>query len=121
MNPAEKYILDQREPFKSILLQLQILIESAVPELELKYKWRIPYYYLNGNPFCFLNVSKGYVDIGFRALDYFDDLNAHLVTENRKVMKSLRYYLMEDIQPEILNEVLLRLKNLQHKGFYGKA
>lgn len=121
MNPAEKYILDQEEPFKSILLQLQILIESEVAELELKYKWRIPYYYLHGNPFCFLNVSKGYVDIGFRALNYFDDIDAYLVSEKRKVMKSLRYYSLEDIQQEILFQVLRRLNKLHHKGFYGNG
>jgi hypothetical protein len=121
MNPAEKYILDQKEPFKSILLQLQIVIESEVAELELKYKWRIPYYYLHGSPFCFLNVSKGYVDVGFRALDYFSDLDGFLISEKRKVMKSLRYTSVEEIQPEILAQVLQRLKKLHHKGFYGNG
>lgn len=121
MNPAEKYILSQKEPFRSILLQLQILIESEVAELDLKYKWRIPYYYLDGSPFCFLNVSKGYVDIGFRALDYFNDLDAYLVSEKRKVMKSLRYYSLEDIEQDVLFRVLRRLKELHHKGFYGNG
>jgi hypothetical protein len=121
MNPAEKYILDQKEPFKSMLLQLQILIESRIPELDLKYKWSIPYYYLKGNPFCFLNVSKGYLDIGFRALHYFDDLEPYLVSEKRKVMKSLRYYSLDDIQEEILFQVLDRLQKLHHKGFYGNG
>jgi hypothetical protein len=121
LNPAEEYILAQKEPFKSILLQLQILIESEVAGLELKYKWRIPYYYLEGNPFCFLNVSKGYVDVGFRALNYFDDLDAFLISEKRKVMKSLRYFSIEEIQPEVLSQILQRLKKLHHKGFYGRG
>ena len=115
MNPAEKYILEQHQPFKSILLQLQILIESQVPNLELKYKWRIPYYYLEGNPFCFLNVSKGYVDIGIRAESYFDDLNEYLVSENRKLFKSLRYRKVEEIDPEILVKVISRLQEIHQK------
>lgn len=118
MNPAEAYILAQKEPFKSILLQLQILIESEVVGLELKYKWRIPYYYLEGNPFCFLNVSKGYVDVGFRALNYFDDLDAFLISEKRKVMKSLRYYSIDDINHEILIKILSRLKKVHREKFY---
>ena len=42
MKPAEEYILNQPEPFKSMLLHLQILIEGAFPTVELRYKWRIP-------------------------------------------------------------------------------
>jgi len=119
LNPAEKYILDQREPFKSILLQLQILIEATIPELELKYKWRIPYYYLDGNPFCFLNVSKGYVDIGMRVGPHLEEYDSFMVSEKRKVMKSLRYYSIEDIDQKILTEVLLSLrKDLEQ--FYSK-
>lgn len=112
MNPAEKYILDQKEPFRSILLQLQLLIESTVPELELKYKWRIPYYYYNGDPFCFLNVSKDYVDVGFRAGSSFSDFNMFLISENRKIFKSLRYRSVEELDPEILLKVIVRLHQI---------
>lgn len=119
MNPAEKYILDQVEPFKSILLQLQILIEATVPELELKYKWKVPYYYLDGNPFCFLNVSKGYVDVGMRVGSNLKDYYPYMVSENRKVMKSLRYRNLEDINQNVLIEILLLLKE-DLKEFYLK-
>ena len=119
MNPAEKYILDQVEPFKSILLQLQILIESTVPELELKYKWEVPYYYLDGSPFCFLNVSKGYVDVGMRVGSHLKDYYPFMVSENRKVMKSLRYYTLEDIDQNVLIEILLLLKK-DLREFYSK-
>jgi len=65
LNPAEEYILKQEEPYKSIMLQLQAIIEAVVPEAELLYKWRIPFYYCNGIPLCFLNQSKDYVDFAF--------------------------------------------------------
>ena len=112
MNPAEKYIVDQKEPFRSILLQLQLLIESTVPELELKYKWRIPYYYYNGDPFCFLNVSKDYVDVGFRAGANFSDMHTFLISENRKIFKSLRYRFVEEVDLEILLKVMERLHHI---------
>ncbi len=112
MNPAEKYILDRQEPYRSILLQLQILIESVIPELELKYSYKIPYYYYKGKPFCFLNVTKGYVDIGFRAGSEFDDLSSFLVSEKRKIFKSLRYRNVDEINTEILIEVMTRLHKI---------
>lgn len=110
MNPAENYILSQPEPYKSILLQLQIIIEATKPELELKCKWSLPYYYIKKKPFCFLNVTKGYVDIGFRMNDDLKQFDSFLVGENRKVMKSLRYYSLEDINQEILIGVLKAIK-----------
>lgn len=58
MNTVEEYILNQKEPLKSILLHLQVVVEGKVPELELKFKYRIPFYYLEGKPFCYLNGPK---------------------------------------------------------------
>jgi len=70
MNPAEEYILEQLEPFRSILLQVQVVIESTIPEVELKFKYKIPFYYIDGAPFCYLNVPKNkkYVDVGVEIL-----------------------------------------------------
>jgi len=110
MKPAEEYILRQKEPFKSMILQLQILIEAAVSDLELKYKWKIPYYYLNNKPFCFINVTKEYVDIGFRNKPGLNYLDQYFITKKRKVFKSLRYYKIEEINQEVLFSVMLELK-----------
>ena len=110
MNPAENYILRQDEPFKSIIIQLQIIIEATVPQLDLKYKWHLPYYYRGKKPFCFINVTKKYVDVGFRANDGVNKYDAYLVTEKRKVMKSLRYYQLSDINQEILIAILKEIK-----------
>ncbi len=67
MKPAEESILNKPEYFKSILLYLQMLIESSFPEVEMKYKRKIPVYYLNNHQLCYVNASikKGYVDVGF--------------------------------------------------------
>lgn len=120
MNPAENYIIKQPEPFRSILLQLQILIESAYPEVTLKYKWKIPYYYLHEKPFCFLNVTKGYVDVGFWAPEIADDLLPYLESKGRKKMKSLRYFSIEEIQQDVVLRVLKEIHKNYHKGFYLK-
>ncbi len=114
MNPAENYILHQPEPYRSILLHLQVIIEHACPVLELKYKYNIPFYYLNNKPFCYLNAShkKQFVDLGFWKGNQIQIHQEHLVTENRKMMVSLRYKTLEEINDKILIEVLQKSQSL---------
>lgn len=121
MNPAENYILNQDEPFKSILLHLQVLIEHQFDQLELKYKYRIPFYYLNGKPFCYLNVPKNkeFVEVGFWASAHLSKYNEHLVSAGRKVVKSFRYPTLDAIDQEILFAVLEEAFRVNHKGFWG--
>ena len=117
MNPAENYILNQSEPYQAILLQLQVIIESSVPSLQLLYKWKLPCYYNNGKPFCYLNVTKGYVDVGFWGGAHLVKYDKHLISKNRKRIKSLRYYSMHDIDYELLTLVLKEAEKAGDKGF----
>lgn len=120
MNPAEEYILNQKEPFKSVLLHLQVVIEGTIPELELKFKYRTPFYYLDGKPFCYLNVPKNkpFVDVGFWSSAHLTVHADKMVTEGRKVMKSLRYHSLEDIDGEVLEAVLKDAQSVNHRGFW---
>lgn len=118
MNPAEEYILQQPEPFKSMLLQLQVVIETTIPEVELLYKYKIPFFYIDGKPFCYLNVTKGYVDVGFWSSAHLTRHQESMVTTVRKVMKSLRYYSPKDIQEKILIDVLQEAYEVRGKGFW---
>lgn len=122
MKPAAAYILNQPEPFKSMLMHLQILIENNFPKVDLQFKWKIPFYYLEDKPFCYLNVSKkkGYVDVAFWLSAHLTAYNEHLISENRKVVKSLRYYSLSDINQEILISILKEAHQLNDKGFYTR-
>lgn len=122
MKPAEAYILEQPEPFKSILLHLQIVIESNFPDASLQFKWRLPFYYLNDAPFCYLNPSKkkGYVDVGFWVSAHLTKYNEFLISDGRKVVKSLRYFTLKDINEEILIGVLEEAHQHKGKGFWKK-
>jgi len=112
MKPAEKYILSQNEPFKQILIELQLLIEVCVPKVELKYKYNCPFYYYNQKPFCYLNVSKNYVDLGLVKGAILKESIQFLNTEKRKQVASLRYYLPSDIDENIVRLVLQEQKKL---------
>lgn len=122
MNPAEQYILNQQEPFKSILLHLQLLIETSYPNVELKYKWKIPVYYLNGHQLCYLNVNakKEFVDVGFWAKNILKEFDAYLISEGRTVVKSLRYTSIKDINEEIFLQIIEEVSKHNQKGFWKK-
>ena len=108
MHPSQKYIIDQPQPYQEILLYLQAVVKKTIPQLELKYKYRIPFYYYKGKPFCYFNAShkKQFVDVGFWKGNQIQVHQKHLVTENRKVMVSLRYKSIEKIEESVLVAVL---------------
>lgn len=120
MNPAEAYILNQPEPYRSMLLHLQAVIEATVPEADLKYKYRIPFYYINGKPYCYLNQSKDYIDVGFWHAAHLSKHTELMVTAGRKVMKSLRYKSLEEIDNDILIAVLHDAYTVKDKKLYSK-
>ena len=113
MKPAEAYILSKPEPFKSILLELQVIIEHAVPEADLLYKWNLPFYYLDGKMFCFLNFRKRFVELSFPKGVLLEDPEQKLIAgEGRKNLRSLRYDKVEDIDAELVIDLLAELKQI---------
>jgi hypothetical protein len=105
MNPAENYILNKSEPFRSILMHLQSVIEHTITAVDLKYKYRIPFYYVDGKPFCYLNQSKNYIDLGLWQGNQITVHQEHLIA-GRKVIRSLRYSSLEEVNDAILIEIL---------------
>ena len=125
MNPAEEYILKQEEPFKTILLQLKAIIEACAPNTELLYKWRIPFYYCNGIPLCYLNQSKDYIDLAFWHGDKMQQYREYFITTNRKSVTSLRYKSVEDINDKVIAYVIQEQLRINSNPFkltrIGKA
>ena len=117
MNPAETYILKQEEPYKSILMQLQTIIEAVAPDAKLLYNWKIPFYYNNGIPLCFLNQSKDYVDFAFWHYDKMDKYVDQFIDANRKSIRSLRFKTVEDINDEIVVYVLQKQVEINTNPF----
>ncbi|NAY93081.1 DUF1801 domain-containing protein [Muricauda sp. JGD-17] len=122
MNPAEEYILRQPEPKRSILLHLKAIVEAVVPEAAMKYKWGIPCFYVDKFPICYFNApsKKDYVDIAFWTSAHLTKYIELMVTEKRKVVKSLRYASLEEIDDTILVEVLAEVYAHRGKGFYKR-
>ena len=118
MNPAEEYILNAAEPYRSMLLHLQLTIERTIPGLDLKFKYKIPFYYCEERPFCYLNQAKDYVDLGFWNAAHLTKHLELLTTDGRKLMRSLRYRTLEEIDEQVLAAVLLNAYEVKDKKFY---
>ena len=123
MNSAEEYLLNQPEPYRSILMHLQVLIEHTLPNVELKYKWRIPCYYIGKKPISYLNAShkNQFVDMAFWHSTHLTEFDSYLTNENRKVVKSLRYKSLNDINDKVVIAILQAVDKVKEKGFYKKA
>ena len=123
MNPAEEYILSREEPYRSILLHLKAILEGVIPNVDMKYKWRIPCFYADKHPICYLNASYkgGFVDIAFWNSAHLTKHLELMHSEKRKVVKSFRYSTLEEINDEVLIEVVQEAYNLRKKGFYKRG
>ena len=117
MKPAEAYILNQIEPYKSILLHLQILIEHTFVEAHMEYKWSIPCYYVGTRPICYLNQSKDYVDVGFWHSAHLTKYKEYMISDNRKVVKSMRYKSLDDIDDVLFINILKEVEKHKNKSF----
>jgi len=122
MNPAEEYILNQEEPFRAMLLHLKSVVEHTIPGVTMKRKWGIPCFYADQHPICYMNVAKAkrYLDVAFWNSAHLTKHLDHMVSEKRKVVKSLRYTSLQEIDDTILMEVLEEAYALRTKGFYKR-
>lgn len=118
MNPAENYILNQPEPYCTIMMQLQIIIERTLPEAELLFKWKVPFYYIDKRPLCYLNHTKDYVDLGFWNSSHLTTHLEYLISADRKKIKSLRYKSVRDINNNVLTEILQNAYLVRNKKFW---
>ena len=118
MKPQDLYILNQPQKYRDILLHVIAVVEQVVPEATLEYKWKIPFFYLDKKPFCYLNAShkKQFVDVAF--MDGFQlQLHQNLLISDggRSKVKSLRYKTLEEIDYEVLIALLKEAKQRLEK------
>ena len=90
------------------------MIEQEVETVELLYKYKIPFFYIKGKPFMYLNCNakKKYVDVGFFYGNQLINHNDILISENRTLVKSLRYFNLNSIEDAVLREIIKEAKNL---------
>ena len=114
MKPAEEHILKQSEHFQSLMLHICAVIEKNVPEVELLFKWKLPFYYYKKKPFCYLNVLKkeNAIDLCFMKGYLLKKHRNLMFDKDRKLVASLRFDDLSKIDNKVLTEVLIELKSL---------
>lgn len=108
MRLTDEYIYRQSEEHQMILLHLISVFKREIPDLEMFFKWGMPYLYYKKRMFCYLisNSKKGFVDAGFARGFQLKRNQTSLVDEKRNTVKSLRYYSLETIDNAILEDVI---------------
>ncbi len=117
MNPAENYILNQQEPYLSIMMHVRSVIFKTLPQVKERYSYRIPFYNLGKKPLLYLNVLKGtdFVDIAFvQGVLLEDDFPLLSDYNNRKQVRSVQVRSLEDFDENqfvaLLKEAARRLE-----------
>lgn len=118
MKPAEEYIYNAPENYRAILMHLHGTIVRTLPSVDLKFKYKLPYFYVDDSPFCHLNYNKNYVDLVFKNGQYLTKYTELLVVDGRKKMKSLRYTSLEEVNDTVLVAVVKDAYQVRHKKFY---
>jgi len=118
MNPVEQYLFDQKEPFQSIMLYVRSVIIKTFPEVEEKFKYKIPFCHYNKKPMCYLNILRGtnYVDVAFVQGVFLQDKFSQLKeNKNRKQVRSIQVKSIKDFDEsmfvELLKEAAILLDN----------
>lgn len=106
MKTINNYIDKVAPEFVSIVIKLRSIIKQSLPGITEKISYNIPFYYYEG-PLCYINVRKNYVDLGFAKGFALSNKQGLLDMKDRKQVASLRYYLEENIDKTIIQELLI--------------
>ena len=99
MNPVEQYIINQKEPYQSLMLYIRSVIKRTLPTIEEKYSYGIPFYNFEKKPMIYLNVLKGtnFLDVGFvQGIKLKEDFPELQDYKNRKNVRSIQIKNLED-------------------------
>lgn len=114
MNPIEQHILNQKEPYQSLMLYIRSVVKKTLPEVEEKYSYKIPFFNIDKKPLLYLNVLKGtnFLDVAFVQGIFleaqFPELKNH---NNRKQVRSLQVKSLEDFDELQFVEMLFAASN----------
>jgi len=114
MKLTDEYIFRQPEKYQAILLHLISVFKREIPDLEMHFKWGMPYLYYKKRMFCYLisNSKRGFVDAGFARGFQLKKNQDCLVDEKRNTVKSLRYSDLEEIDNAVLEDVIKEAASL---------
>ncbi|MCF6295426.1 MAG: DUF1801 domain-containing protein [Flavobacteriaceae bacterium] len=115
MKPLESYILNQQEPYQSIMLYVRSVILKTLPEVSERYSYKIPFYNIGKKPMLYLNILKGtnFVDVAFvQGVLLEDEFPILKNYNNRKQVRSIQVKSLENFDELEFIELLKKAKTL---------
>lgn len=107
MDRVEDYILRLPEEKREMYIVLRDFIIETVPGVTNKISYGIPFFYLK-KPFCYLHQNKnGGIDLSFMAGHRMSNPYGKLEKRDRKLVRTLYYQSINDIDLNILKDTLL--------------
>jgi len=112
---VEAYFFSKDEKFTKLLFLLRAIIIKSDTIIIETIKYKIPFYVYKSN-LCYINIVKDkYVDLGF--IDGFklpNNYNKLIAGNNRKRMKSLRFFSIDDFNEEVVRATLIEAIDFQN-------
>ncbi|WP_396601760.1 DUF1801 domain-containing protein [Algibacter sp. R77976] len=124
MKPVDEYFLNQKEPYQSIMLYVRAIILHALPEVEEKYSYKIPFYNIGKKPMVYLNILKGkdYVDVCFvQGILLEKDFSILKNDNKRKQVRSIQLKTLENLNQDnfiALLKVASKLLNESKRAWF---
>lgn len=106
MNELEKFYDSLDEPNQSCFLFLKQFILNFDSAMSEHWKWKLPFFYYEGKPFCYLWMDKKTTFPYVTFVRSLEIMRPELELGNRKKMKALTINPNKDIDIELLEEIM---------------
>ncbi|MCX6182831.1 MAG: DUF1801 domain-containing protein [Bacteroidetes bacterium] len=119
MKAAENYIYDAPEKYRDLLYRLREILLNASPYIEEKIAYMVPFYKHFGM-LCYIAHGKRGVEVGFWRGHELSNEQGVLISDGRKIVRSLVYEKMEELDESILMEIVQEAMLLNEEHFKNK-
>jgi hypothetical protein len=109
-NHIDHFFLKQEEPQKGCFLALRSLILNWDTQISEHWKYKLPFYYYQGKPFCYLWRDKKSLDPYIGLVRAGDIEHPSLFKGDRKKMKVMSIDPNHDIPVETMYEIFEELR-----------
>ncbi|MGN6490756.1 MAG: DUF1801 domain-containing protein [Agriterribacter sp.] len=106
LTPIDNWFNEQEEPAKSCLLFLREFIPQQDARITEEWKYKLPFYYLNGKMMCYLWIHKKYQQPYIGIVRGSEVLHKDLLQEKRARMKILLIDPDKDIPVKKIRTIL---------------
>jgi hypothetical protein len=105
MNKVDSFIEQQELEISLIVSGIRDIILSCAEHIKEDIKYKIPFFSLHSG-ICYINVRNKVVDLGFVNGSALSNHQGALVTNDRKVVRTISFESVADIDKSLVRELL---------------